>query len=770
MAEGQKVGSIYAQFDVDNKGAVQVMDQTQKQAAKSALETHKALKVKVDLAEWKKLSNQLGALQARAMGLRKDMLKATPGSDEAKKLTTELKNLEAKMRQVKAVTEPMRKELERLAKAKKEAADAGGSFKSGSDIASGLAEKIPGFGGAAGAMGSVLAPAAMSQPAIMAVVAALALMAAQATAAGLAIKGLADITRDAVEATGQYAEEVLNLSAKTGIGTDQLQQFKYVADVAGISFEGLTRGVTMLERKMIEIGKGSGAGADALARLGISARDANGEFKSMDVLFPQIISKLQGIGNVTERNALASQLFGRGWAEVAPIIGMSAGNLNDLMAEAKKLGVVLDSKELQQAAELDDQFDRLKQAAAGLFRQLGSAVTPTLLETVEDITADLPGYIDDAKQAFAKMQPYIKEFADAFGDAYQSAKPLMEKLLQLGAEEITGAMVVASESIRVIADALATAQEWGDKLLNTLNSIREFFGLGPIIPDEVMGRPGGGAASNSGTGGSAADDLAAGAELAEQVTQRLDEMKREMYLNGDATAYTAMKWETLNGQFKEATAEQKNQLLTAAQSKDAQDSARKATEDNAKSAIEDRNKQIDAIRDQFKAEQDLARKRAETMRSAAAEVVDIVKDQIRKEKDAKDQAIDDDKSRYEKLAELGRAGAIALTNVKMFAKKSGADVTAKDYTDERIRSAAKEMIGKRQGAADISGLVQKRLYGDAIQRYENAANAKGPDFEGMKQTKSQLDTVIKYVSDIPRVVAELKEIRRPTSSGGVRER
>lgn len=768
MARGTNVGGIYGTLDLDNSGFKGVLSQSQQEMAKSALAMQKSSKIKIDLAEWKKLSGQLQALQARAMDVRKSLLAAPAGTPEAKKLGSELKNLEQKIRAVKAVTEPTRKELERLARANKEAAAAGGSFKPVSQIASGLAERLPGSGAAAGAVSSVVGAGAMSEPHIMAIVAALALMTAAATAAGLAVKTLADITRDAVTATGRYAEEMLNLSAKTGISTTQLQQMKYVSDVAGISFEGMTRGVRMLIRQIPDLEKGTSAGAVALSRLGLSVRDSSGELKSMDVLFPQIISKLQGIGNVTERNALAAQLFGRGWAEIAPILSMSAGDLGALMEEAKKLGVVLDSKELKQAAELDDQFDRLAAAAEGMKRQLGAAVAPALLEAADAIAKDLPGYIEDAKQAFNAMQPYIKDFADALKEAYEAAKPLMKAMAVVVGSEIIGHLRIASALFEGLGNILKGLAIMAERARDAINSVRMAMGLLPInwtAPrrlEETEDEPGGGT-------GVDAEAMEESIALAERAAQRMTDLRREMYLNGDATAYTAMKWEVLNGEFKDANEQTKQQLLTTAKQKDAQDAARKAAEQSATAARDAINKYIDGLEQAFRKQQEWARKMADSMRRFADETVDAVKDQLRKEKDAKDAALDSDRSRYERLRDMGRAGAVAMTKITMFGKKdSGKSESAADFTPERVGAAAAAVAANRQKEADISGLVQKQLYGNSIGQYESYANAKGPDFDGMKNSKGQLDSIIKFVSDIPRVVEELKKINRPAVETGIR--
>jgi hypothetical protein len=178
--------------------------------------------------------------------------------------------------------------------------------------------------------------------------------------------------------TGEYAEEIANLEQSTGLTAKQLQVLKFTAENAGLSFENITTAASMVQSKLMGVEDDSGGAAKAFAALGIGIHQANGELKPMSELFPQVIAKLQGMTNQTERNMYASQIFGRGWRELAPILSMTTAEMDTAAQRAEQLGLVMSDEALEAARGFDDSLDDLKQTAAGVGRELSTDLIPVL--------------------------------------------------------------------------------------------------------------------------------------------------------------------------------------------------------------------------------------------------------------------------------------------------------------------------------------------------------------------------------------------------------
>lgn len=200
-------------------------------------------------------------------------------------------------------------------------------------------------------------------------------------AGGAALLGLA-------HKAGQTADRLLDLEQITGLSTDTLQKMQYVAGQAGVDFEGLANTSTSLQRKLMGIENDTGRAAEAMGRLGIDIHDAEGNLKSMDDLLPQAINKLQGMENTTERNMLAAQLFGGSFQDLAPILGMTADEMDAVMQEAEDLGLVLGKDALNQANDFRVESEKLKAQFSALGMEIGSKLAPMLGDTLFPIIQD----------------------------------------------------------------------------------------------------------------------------------------------------------------------------------------------------------------------------------------------------------------------------------------------------------------------------------------------------------------------------------------------
>jgi hypothetical protein len=144
------------------------------------------------------------------------------------------------------------------------------------------------------------------------------------------------------------------------------------------NFEGFTKSVSDLQKKMPELEQGTGSAAATLRKLGVSVKGTDGQVRNMDELFPSIIEKLQGVENVTQRNAMAFDLFGKGSKDLAPLLKMNAADLGRMKKEANDLGVVMSGELLAATGDYGDEVKKLELQFGGLWRGLAAQLIPTM--------------------------------------------------------------------------------------------------------------------------------------------------------------------------------------------------------------------------------------------------------------------------------------------------------------------------------------------------------------------------------------------------------
>lgn len=245
---------------------------------------------------------------------------------------------------------------------------------------------------------------------------------------------------------GKYADKLLDLSQITGLSVESLQEMEHVASVAGVSFEGLTGTISKFTNQVPEILKGTGAASDALKMLGVTILDSSGEIKSMDSLFPELLDKLRGVENVTHRNALAQDIFGRSLQDIAPVLGMTSKEFGEARKEAHSLGLVFSGGALSAANKYRIGAEKLQAQIGALGKDIAMSFIPLLTDTL------IPAMQNTVIPAFRKVIAVVKSVADWFNTL--SGPMQKTTLMWFGLLAVVGPVVMIIGKLMIAAKAL----------------------------------------------------------------------------------------------------------------------------------------------------------------------------------------------------------------------------------------------------------------------------------------------------------------------------
>lgn len=232
---------------------------------------------------------------------------------------------------------------------------------------------------------------------------------------------------------GTYADHMLDLEQITGLSTDTLQEFENVSRYAGVSFDGLVGAITKFTNQLPEIIKGGNASSKAFSTLGVSLYDVHGNVKDMNLLFPEMIKALQEVENVAERNALAQDIFGRSLIDLAPVLGMTADELDTVRDAAHESGLVMSKEAIIAANKLRIETEMLKAQFTMAWREVALNFVPVMRDTVYPVIKnsvvpamkDLVGIIKSAAEKFGELNPETREAAVKFLAVAAAIGPLL---------------------------------------------------------------------------------------------------------------------------------------------------------------------------------------------------------------------------------------------------------------------------------------------------------------------------------------------------------
>ena len=181
---------------------------------------------------------------------------------------------------------------------------------------------------------------------------------------------------ESAKAAASFADEIITLSAQTGISTQNLQKYSYASELVDVSVDTLTSTMRRNIKAMSEARDGSASYASAYERLGITVTNADGSLRSSEDVYWEVVDALGQMENETERDAVAMEILGKSAQDLNPLILAGSDAIKQFGEEAEAAGYVMSEETLSAAGALDDAMQRLEVSGAALWNTIGAQLVP----------------------------------------------------------------------------------------------------------------------------------------------------------------------------------------------------------------------------------------------------------------------------------------------------------------------------------------------------------------------------------------------------------
>lgn len=204
---------------------------------------------------------------------------------------------------------------------------------------------------------------------------------------GVAVGVVGGAILRASKGVADYGDRIDKMSQKIGMSRKAFQEWDYIMSQNGGSVESLQMGFKTLTTQIEGVQKGSKDSVNAFNALGVSVKDANGQFRSQDEIFNDTIRKLQQIKNPTQKAMLANRLFGRSAAELRPLLNQEAEAVDNLRDKANKMGLVISDEDIENAVRFKDTMDTFTRFFQAKFGTVMMKLMPSFSKALEEIIA-----------------------------------------------------------------------------------------------------------------------------------------------------------------------------------------------------------------------------------------------------------------------------------------------------------------------------------------------------------------------------------------------
>ena len=265
-----------------------------------------------------------------------------------------------------------------------------------------------------------------------------------ATAAGAALKS-------AVDDTAAYADTIDKASYRSGLGAENLQRLKYAAEQSGASLENIEKSAKKMNDRLAEVSEGNEKSAEMFEKLGVAVYDADGNMRSSDDVYNDVLAKLADMGDTAEATAIGTDLFGKAFTDLKPLLAAGSDGINDLKDNADALGIVMSQDAVTAGVKYGDTVADIKNALGGAARSIGASVLPMFQKFADKLITYIPKIQDFIK----KIIPIVEKLADSIIDPFmEMIDELFPPLMDFVESLIEPVSDIISAIIPVIIDLL----------------------------------------------------------------------------------------------------------------------------------------------------------------------------------------------------------------------------------------------------------------------------------------------------------------------------
>ena len=260
-------------------------------------------------------------------------------------------------------------------------------------------------------------------------------------------------------------DNYLTESQITGVSTEMLQAWDYAAPLIDTDAE-------TIKGAMVKITKAMGDSSEQFESLGVSIQDADGNLRSAEDVFYDVVDALGEMAPGTERDAAAMELLGKSAQDLNPLINAGSDALKEYGKEAEQVGFILSTDQVKALGAVDDAYQTLQLTIDGVKRQVAADFAPAAQEAMELFASavqkagewlEKSGLISNLASILKSVMSILEAIGKTTANLPGLGTALDALNLSLKAVAYTAALI--ADTFNVIAGLMP--QNWGSGMART---------------------------------------------------------------------------------------------------------------------------------------------------------------------------------------------------------------------------------------------------------------------------------------------------------------
>lgn len=246
----------------------------------------------------------------------------------------------------------------------------------------------------------------------------------------------ADALYNVVSGAFEMASSLSEAAERAGVTVEALQELRFAAEQTGVSNEKLEASLVRMQRSIGDLGLGVPAATRAFEALGLSAEQLRG--LSPDESFRLIAESLSNVRDKAQQAALGQQIFGRGFAQLLPIINGGKEGL-DAYAEASRRNGQISTEDAAKLDELADNWGKMKNAVL--------VATANILAAAIPMAEKIGAFLDSTRMSVHNFRESVIAMAR---DAVEAVRNMVTGIQQWITGTLNGIWQSAIDKIKAV--------------------------------------------------------------------------------------------------------------------------------------------------------------------------------------------------------------------------------------------------------------------------------------------------------------------------------
>lgn len=299
--------------------------------------------------------------------------------------------------------------------------------------------------------------------------------------AGKVVKSIAGIATE----TAKLADEVSKIADKLGVGTDALQEFRFAAQLTGVTTRTADLALQRFTRRSAEAAKGTGEAKDALKELGVRLKDSQGNLRPISELLGDVAEGLKNAKTQGDRLRLSFKLFDSEGAALVNTLKGGRDAFNAMAEEARATGGIFDEELIRASVEFTDQQLKMRLVLRGVKNVIAKELLPFMIRATNRtinwvkanrqlIRSNLVKFIQRTAIAIRRLLRSMRRLFDAFNELPKASRLFIGVAAAVGVLALImsspiGLMLLFIGLVALIIEDFETWEEGGDSLFGRIS-------------------------------------------------------------------------------------------------------------------------------------------------------------------------------------------------------------------------------------------------------------------------------------------------------------